>query len=1100
MKKKLISMLLAAALVISVPLTFAGCNETEKNTSETSDSETIETTEKSDDNTTEAKTDETTNTETDSSADSDTDDTASSETGTTETGTVETTETGTTETTETETDTSGSDEIYGDGGNVKNAGYSWDDDAFALKEHKIKASAAQDITAADLKAKLISKELTGNEVFNVTDLLTLDGNTKYYGNGAAIIASAGIKIKDAEEIVIKELVISGDMILENADGITFFRVDVQGKDTAISIDKESRDIAFKSCRITAVSENGIAVNSKADLISFYESYVSANTALCLHGDEIAVQDCHIVAVELGIEAAGEDIIVKNNVVEANADGIGISLTKGASNALTALNIVKTAQKSIKVSEGFNCVVLLNSAIKVIGEDNTNIYVVSNNLGGRIELRNNNYMLCDSNTLAKDSMDHSIVALDNENFNGDDVTDVNSRAEVGAKEDILPHTNKDLFVGMTKRVKVKDISSVKSYDLNNYIRNQAKDNSIVIVPPGYYTTSSALTLNAAHKNTTIYAYGVYDEYQDYGNLLTINSSSNVTIHGLTMGYSKPSSGQIHVIEKLGNNTVRVVAAAGYVDGFSGVSDDFAAGNYYFPVGRMDAELRGVPFTIQRDPDNPETMLLTYTGSNKTKQTNYYNTKVGDVFTCRIAGDNKSSIYIYDSTSIKFKDSVFYGYSAALAVVSGGMSENVSFERWHNTAHSNTVIDKETYEKYDALQKQYNVDLGVHIDENGNYRGSVPHTGSVDAFHINGAKAGVDVTSSICEYMCDDTGNQRGTSSRLHNIVNNNDGTTTIYYKNNLATYYYNAGNTRGGQTTTFSAGDRIFIYTSKGATVCDTTVLDNAKFVQTVTSQMNNASGVSTIYSADVYSVTVNTSDVDFSALESYEFPSDNGYNIETKVIVDNLSRNSVGFTFDNVLMYSYASRGILVKACDSTIKHCTMRNVGLTGLLLSSENATWGESTVARNITIQSCLFDHVGYHTQSYDNKTYASISMSDRSTELGDDRLPIDNIVIDGCKFINNQNRYAIYVNSARNVKITNNIFEPIVNESSRNPGIAISIDMAMNVEISGNTYNYTWSQKVTDVIQAKNYKNIFGTDTVDENGNTLFPDKLPTTDNAE
>lgn len=1078
MKKNLISLLLATALIISVPLTFAGCNETEGNTSGTTDAESTETTEKGNDQTTDAESDSDSGTET--SAETGTESTSNSEQDSTE---------------ETETDTVEDKEVYADGGKVKNAGYSWDDDAFALENHKIKESAAQNITAAELKEKLRSKELTGKEVFNVTDLLTLDSNTKYYGNGAAIIASAGIQIKDAEEIVIKELIIKGNIVLENADGITFFKVDVQDSGTAVSIDAQSYDIAFKSCKVSSSGENGVGVSSNASLISFFESYVSASTALSLNGDEIAIQDCHIVAVELGIKAAGDDIIIKNNIVEANTDGTGISLVKGASNALVALNIVKTAQKSISVTEGFNCVVLLNSAIRVIGENSTNIYVVSNNLGGRINLHNNNYMLCDANTHVKDNMDHTVISLGNENFNGDNVTNVNERAEVGAKEDLLPHTNKDLFVGMKKKVKVKDISNVKTYDLNNYIRNQAKDNTVVIVPPGYYTSSSPISIAVAHANTTVYAYGVYEEYTSDGTLLSIESTSNITINGLTMGYSMASSGQIHVIEKLGNNTVRVVAGAGFIDGFYGVSEDpdtFGNTNYYFPDGRMDAELRGVPFTLTRDTENPDTMILKYTGDKASKR--YYDTAIGDVFTCRLGGNNKTSIYIGNAKNVNIRDSVFYGYSAALAVVSAGTSENVSFERWHNTAKSNLAIDKATYEKYDAIQKQYNVDLDVHIDDNGNYRGSIPRSGSVDGTHINGAKEGVNVTSSIFEYMVDDSSNQRGSSSRLHNYVKNEDGTTTLYYKNNLSTYYYNAGNTTGGSCSSFKAGDRIFMYNSKGATVCDTTVLDNAVYYNRVTDNFENKYGVMTTYTANVYVVHVKTEDIDFSALEDYTFPSDNGYNIETKVLVDNLSQNSVGFTFDNVLMQSYHSRGILMKTCDSNVKYCTFRDVGLTGVLMSTENATWGESTVPRNIKIQYCLFDHVGYHQQDYTSTTYAAISMSDRSTELGDDRLPIDNILIEGCKFMNNQNRYAIYVNSARNVKIINNTFEPIVGESARNPGIAIMIDMAMNIEISGNTFNYIWSDDITDLIVTKNCKNIFGDNTVDGSGNTLFPDKLP------
>ena len=49
-------------------------------------------------------------------------------------------------------------------------------------------------------------------------------------------------------------------------------------------------------------------------------------------------------------------------------------------------------------------------------------------------------------------------------------------------------------------------------------------------------------------------------------------------------------------------------------------------------------------------------------------------------------------------------------------------------------------------------------------------------------------------------------------------------------------------------------------------------------------------------------------------------------------------------------------------------------------------------------------------------------------------------------------------------------------------------------MNVEISDNTYNYThYNGDVRNVIEGSNYKNIFGTDVTDKNGNALIPDNV-------
>ena len=82
-----------------------------------------------------------------------------------------------------------------------------------------------------------------------------------------------------------------------------------------------------------------------------------------------------------------------------------------------------------------------------------------------------------------------------------------------------------------------------------------------------------------------------------------------------------------------------------------------------------------------------------------------------------------------------------------------------------------------------------------------------------------------------------------------------------------------------------------------------------------------------------------------------------GYDI---VVVDNLSRNDCGYTLDNVMVDNGHSRGFLVKSTNVTIKHCTFRNVPNSGLLIDVEPGPYAESSVARNIRIQKCLFDNV--------------------------------------------------------------------------------------------------------------------------------------------
>jgi hypothetical protein len=117
--------------------------------------------------------------------------------------------------------------------------------------------------------------------------------------------------------------------------------------------------------------------------------------------------------------------------------------------------------------------------------------------------------------------------------------------------------------------------------------------------------------------------------------------------------------------------------------------------------------------------------------------------------------------------------------------------------------------------------------------------------------------------------------------------------------------------------------------------------------------------------------------------------------------------------------------------------------------------------------------------------------------STEISERTLPIDNITITGCKFTNNTQRTAIWVNSAKNIKITNNVFDPIVNETMKTLGNAVYLDTCMNVEISDNTYNYSLFNanegSITAVIYGPQYINVFGTDVTNPDGTRIFPDKV-------
>ena len=999
------------------------------------------------------------------------------------------------------------DEMYDNGGTVSGAGTEWNPTAFAGAEFEINESAAQQISASELLTVMQDREnaLTADSVYVVSGVLKLESGTKYYGNYATVIAPDGIVIESASEIVVKELILKGNVTVKDSSDVTFFKLGLVASDNGITVDNASDSIAFKSCRIIATDT---AVTADGSNVTLYQSYLSADKGIVSSGDGLSVHSCQVVAKSLGIEAAGKSVIIRSNDVSVDQEGSGIILTGTPYNALVTLNVIENAQVSITVENGYNCVVLLNSAIRIIGEDNINLYVVDNNLGGEIVLNNNKYLLCDGNTFVKDGKSHATVNNGNTEYNGNNLHNVNERVQYGANEELLPHTNKDLFMDMEKTNRVKDSSLTKNYNINKYIRNMAKSGDKVIIPPGYYISPSMLNLGAAHSGTTIYGYGVYHEAADYGTTMQLSQVSNFTVKGMTFGYAKQSSGQIHVLDKPSTNRLLVIGAAGYDKDFGKSNPDVYSTSYtdMFWAGEFTCwkGLGGSYEVIEKNPDG--TMLIEITGNEAAKI--WTSTGIGDIWCCRMAGANKQSIYLYNCKNFLMKDCVLYGYAAALAITATTIGGNLDLERVHNTVHSPYEITKEEYDFYKQLESDYDVNLEVSIDDQGRYRGSIPRVGSVDATHVNGTTDGISATSCLFESMCDDGSNQRGSSSRLHKIEKNDDGTTTLTYKGTISeTYYwlnqskdYAATASSGTTTSNFRKGDKIFVYASNGKILCDTVALTAAervgdqKYHMMTVNYTLDGKPVELVYSCYLYSVKVSSDSIEWIldedgnetdqavALQGYNL-NDNSYKMDHKVLVDNISLNSAGFTFDNVLVQNTRSRGILVKTRDAVVKHCTFRDLAMTGVLLSVETS-WGESSVPQNILIEGCLFDKTSGSFGSESTMKYAPIAiegLGELSSKItvSEDTIPCKNINIIGNKFINNQNNYCITASAAQGIVIRDNVFEGRPNDNNKKFARAIYLNGCMNIDISGNTYSEHTKDDITKAVVAVNYAGLTGTD---------------------
>jgi hypothetical protein len=395
----------------------------------------------------------------------------------------------------------------------------------------------------------------------------------------------------------------------------------------------------------------------------------------------------------------------------------------------------------------------------------------------------------------------------------------------------------------------------------------------------------------------------------------------------------------------------------------------------------------------------------------------------------------------------------------------------------------VIDEELYNKYKALGEKYGIDNFVYIDECGRYRGEAPTMGSVDNCHVSGAKQGISFKSSLVEHIIDDGSNQYGPEARLHKITDNGDGTTTLVYKEMQAEAGFKLGSyTHGHLCRDFEVGDKVFAYTPTGEILCETEALTATVEGETVYDKITNVHGSVKDGEFRTFSIKIKSSEFNFKAAEGYDL-SDNTHVLKNRLTIENLSKTSSNYTFDNVLFRNTPCRGNLIKTTDVTIKNCTYRNLSATGILIFQE-PDWGEGTMGRHIRISNCLFDYTGFNNKEYEQLTYAPISI--KSPALGvkpvANNIVMSDIKIDGCHFTNGVHHYGITIQGARDIEITNNVFGEVHGVHAED-NMPIYMNTALNVKIEGNTFN-SRKEKVKDTISATNIVNIYGKDVEGEN----------------
>lgn len=878
-------------------------------------------------------------------------------------------------------------------------------------------------------------------------------------------------------------------ILIKENGARYADAEFCGK---VTVADGVRGVVFENCRFTALENGG------ADMFVIGCTFAFSGVGLASHGHGLYVRDCHFTGTGTAIAATGEEADIRSSIFSLSGDSVGVSLRE-AQNAIVALCTFEGAEKSVVMENCFNTIAVRNRAASILAEGGEHLYICDNELGGKLHAKEIDYLIADGNTYPTDGADHTPVLKGNQNTNGDTVTDVNARLDVGANEDLLPHIDRDLFVGMERKKTVK-VFGEEPLAVYDYVLAHALTDECVILAPGVYETDHSAIFTAEHANTTVYGYGVFVEHVEYAEKnnsaqhISVRGSENISFKGLTVGYAQPSNGQVYILKKLGDNKVLTVTGAGIWNGFSKTGCPFLKNSTDIGMQRAGTFTSCGDFWMVAAESNEDGTITV-----ELKDATYETVNPGDILTCRLS-TGTSVVGTSRSKNILYKDFTQYCYAGGFAFSESYNRNAVTYYRMADTSKAGRIIDKETYDRYRALEQEYGVSLEISIDEKGRYRGAPAHISSIDGVHANMCNEGSRIISCLFENLTDDASNQKSQHARLSEIVDNGDGTATVVYKGNLSNFGYickKAESKFEDVCAPFRAGDRVYVFTAGGQLVCDTPALSESTDYAPI--EASNCEGV-TPKEVTRFAVTVKASDVNFAALDGYDLTSD-FYEGDGKVLVDNLSRASYGFRMENTMVHNCHTNGIRVKASGGRVENCTFRNVAKTAAAMIFE-IWWGESGVAENVVFAKNLVDNTGYAPDApaldfpYANYRYCPVTIMGLGGKSMDvDHLLYKSIRIENNRFINrclDHYNYAIFARAACGLTVKNNDFGSLPDETDEKFCGGVYLNASVDVELSGNTYSPAVTERPERIVDGDRYRNVYGTD-VSENDVSLIPDRL-------
>ena len=899
---------------------------------------------------------------------------------------------------------------------------------------------AVEMTTADFIRALGREELDAGTTYRLTDGAELTLNISrgaYDCLDCTVITNGNVRITGGKnnEFENLTLVTGGSVMFEECNGVTFRHLEIVAeKGIAADIAFTCAELRFEDCRLIG-DTYGMRDSSASSVI--VDTYIAGNTAVETGGEYGSLfENCVILGEDTAVWAAGDSVTVWYSTLRGSVLLSGDKTVNG----FVALNRFENLGGVVISDKTHNCVVLLNEVESVTASNSTNTYICSNLIFDRLSLADINYTIATRNEVVSGN----VKTANLKNHNGDNITDMTARPDAGANVDLQPHVNKDAFINMERKSVVRTADG-NTLPLDLYISEKAATNGRVVVAPGAYSCVNRITISNI-SDCTVYAYGVLMErYDIFEDVIFLNRTTRVSIRGLTEDMVINGCGTLVVVAKENGVVTYRAGAGGLQNHLDPKYFDYAATNSAYIGYRADSMIPYADVHLGAFRPFDEDTKLMYSTPDAVF---YEMLEVGDVMTCRARGYNV--VDIYDGTANHFED---------VTILSGSVrcfwdyraEEGTILDRVLVSPAPAKIIDEETYNEYLSLEEKYGVDFGVYIDEWGNFRGTPHHTVTADSTHTTYSRTGMKATSCVFENLSDDGTNHQGSHGRLAGY---DPATGTITYKSNLASLGYTA------VCYPFTAGDRVYVYTSDGRKICDTPAL-------TSTASAGKADGY------ELYQIKVDPAAFKHEYLAGYNLGLSGAY--DDKIMIDNRSRNGDGFVYDNVTAQNIRSRGFLVKSSGDIMKNCTLRNIGMAaiGLIFEPE---WGESGVADAAQILNCYIENTGY----FRNRTlYSPITiMGLGKNASSDEYLPYSNIVIKGNVIRNRATDYALYINSAINVDVSDNDFGTKIGETAETPYQSVFVDYAADIRFSGNTYT-PYLAYIDEQIRFNGHRQIGGTD---------------------